>query len=150
LTTVQVEPWSAMVEEAKQLFPLHWREIAVHQETIPMDMDEARYLALEAGGMLHVVTVRSGNRLVGYCIAFVLPHMHYKTTLMGMVDMYFILPEFRRGAGARLFLELERSLKARGVVKAISSCKVHQDHTALFEALGWKWTDKTFCKVIGA
>lgn len=150
MTTVQVEPWSAMLPEAEGLFPLHWRELAVRQDKIKISIDRERYAILEQKNMLHVVTVRVDGRLVGYAVAFVLPHMHYKDAGdMAMTDMYFILPEFRRGAGLKLFLEFERSLKARGVVNAMTSCKVHSDNTEFLEGLGWQWTDKTFCKYLG-
>lgn len=147
---MQVETWSAMVEEGKELFPLHWKEIAVFQDKYQMCMDYARYAALEQANMIHVITVRDGSKLVGYTICFVMPHMHYKDAgAMAYTDMYFILPEYRKGCGARMFMELARSLKERGVVNVMTSCKVHFDHTEMLEKLGWEWVDKTFWKYLG-
>jgi len=136
------------------LFPLHWRELAVNQHAVKIDLDREKYANLEKQDMLHVVTVRASfgtnpNKLVGYAIAFLMPHMHYKSSgPMAMTDMYFVLPEFRRGAGLKMFREYERSLRAKGILCAITSCKVHQDHQAFLEALGWTWTDKTFIKLL--
>lgn len=115
-----------------------------------MAVDEEKYSALDQRGMLHIVTVRSDARLVGYAIAFVMPHMHYKDAGdMAYTDMYFVLPDYRNGSGVKLFMELERSLRERGVVNVFTSCKVQQDHSLLFERLGWVWQDKTFSKYIG-
>ena len=107
---------------------------------------------MEKSGILHIVTIRSTGRLVGYYIAFVLPHhVHYsKAGIMAFTDIYYILREFRTGGtGTKLFIEAERTLRNRGVVKAYLSCKVHDDHTALFEGLGWKKTDYAFTKMLG-
>ncbi len=150
MITVRVESWSHMLPEAKELFPLHWKELAIEQEHIKIDMDAELYELLEKQNALHVVTVRSAGKLVGYIIGFLRTHMHYKSSgLMALTDMYFILPEYRNGSGVRMFMEYERTLKARGVVNAITSCKNHLDQTELLQKLGWTWTDKTFCKYLG-
>jgi hypothetical protein len=87
------------------------------------------------------------RRLIGYFVGFLFPHPHYfGSGLWGMTDMYFVLPEFRNGVGVRLFVAFENELRARGCVQAVTSCKLHEDHTALLEKLGWTWTDKTFQK----
>ena len=150
MIAVQVESWSSMLPEARELFPLHWKELAVFQEHIKIGLDEAKYNALEQAGILLTLTARADGRLVGYYTWFLMPHPHYGTSgPMGMTDMYFILPEFRRGAGAKLFIKSEHALRERGVIKAITSCKVEHDHTALLERLGWTLTDFTFCKYLG-
>lgn len=145
----RVERWPDALPEMERLFPLHWRELAVNQHAIKIDLDREKYANLDRQDMVHLVTARSGTCLIGYAIAFIMPHMHYKSAgPMAMTDMYFILPEFRHGAGVKLFREFERSLRARGIRQAITSCKLHQDHTQLFEKLGWTWTDKTFVKLL--
>lgn len=150
MIAIQVEPWSSMLPEARFLFPRHWKELAVFQDEIKIGLDEAKYAALEQAGILLVLTARDAGCLVGYYIWFLMPHPHYSASgPMGMTDMYFVLPEYRRGVGAKLFIASEKALKERGVVKAITSCKVQEDHTPLLERLGWIWTDKTFCKYLG-
>jgi Acetyltransferase (GNAT) family len=149
LIAVQVETWSQMLPEARPLFPLHWKELAVFQDHIKIDLDEAKYNALEQAGILLTLTARKDARLVGYFTWFLMPHPHYRQYLMGMTDMYYVLPEFRRGAGAKLFIKSEAALRERGVIKAITSCKVEHDHTRLLERLGWILTDFTFCKLLG-
>ncbi len=149
--TFQIENWEKFFADVQPIFPLHWAELALDQDAVKLGIDNERYLQMQAAGMLHILTMRSAGELVGYYIAFVLPHTHYKDAgLMAFTDIYFVLPEFRKGpTGMALFIEAERTLKERGVKKAYLSCKVHMDHSKLFEALGWTFTDKSFTKYIG-
>jgi methylase of polypeptide subunit release factors len=150
MITYQVETWASMLPEASQIFPRHWEELALNQDKIKDDLDYERYALLAEKGNLHVVTARSNGILVGYAIFIIMTHGHYKSSgLMALSDMYYVLPEFRNGTGTRMFCEIERSLKEKGVILAMTSCKVHQDHSELFEKLGWQFSDKTFIKYLG-
>jgi GNAT superfamily N-acetyltransferase len=140
-----------VVKEMRPLWLLHWQEMALDRGRIQPDADEARYAALDQAGMLHLATARERTgRLVGYWVSFLLPHLHYKSAgLMAYVDMYWVMPAYRRGGcGAKLLLMVERSLQRRGVVKYYLSTKAHQDHGALFERLGWKLSDRVFTKIL--
>ena len=144
---IQVENWSDCIEEMETIFPLHWKELARFQEQIPMKCDRERYANLEKIGALLLITARVEEKIVGYFVAFLFPHLHYAGAgLWGLTDMYFVLPAFRKGIGLKLFLAFERELRARGVTQAVTSCKIHEDHSELLQKLGWTWTDKTFQK----
>lgn len=135
------------MEEMELLFPQHWKELARFQDEIALKCDRERYAALEKAGALLLITARNEGTLIGYFVGFLFPHLHYcGSGLWGMTDMYFVLPEFRKGTGLKLFVAFERELRARGVTQAVTSCKVHEDHTELLTKLGWTWTDKTFQK----
>jgi hypothetical protein len=149
--SIAVQPWSECVEEMETLFPLHWKELARFQDLIPMKCDRERYANLEKIDALLLITARAEGRLVGYFVGFIFPHMHYAGSgLWGITDMYFVLPEYRRGTGLKLFVAFERALRDRGCVQAVTSCKIHEDHTEFLTKLGWTWTDKTFQKHLGA
>ena len=73
----------------------HWEELAV-DKVIPLDMNHEVYTEMESKGMLHIVTARNENKIVGYHIGLIAPHLHYKSAgLMCYEDMYYLLPEFR-------------------------------------------------------
>jgi hypothetical protein len=149
LISFQLEKWAGFYPDAKPLFDRHWRELALNQAEIPIDCDVERYQQMEDLGILLVLTARSGERLAGYLLSFLMPHLHYKSSgKMAITDMYFMLPEFRRGTGAQLFLEWERVLRSRSIKLAMTSCKVHQDHSRLFTRLGWTHSDNTFVKLL--
>ncbi len=147
--TFQVVKWREFYPEAKPLMREHWEEIAIDRERIPLSLNEERYQQLADLGMLHVLAAREGAELAGYYVALLLPHIHYQDAgLMAFTDFYFLAPRFRRGhAGVQMFVEAERTLREAGVVKAYLSCKAHRDISPIFEALGWKFSDKSYTKV---
>lgn len=150
MITFHVERWRDVLPEMWPLFPLHWEEMALDRDLIKIDMDVERYAKLDEMNMIHVTTVRDSGTLVGYVICFIITHMHYfKAGEMALADMYWLSPDYRKGlTGMRMFQLMEESLKERGIVRAHMSCKIHQDHTKLFERMGWKLTDLTFGKVL--
>jgi hypothetical protein len=148
----QVERWASFYPDAKPLMQRHWEEIALDRENIKLSLDEARYQGMDDAGILHILAMRDEGRLVGYYLAFLLPHVHYKEAgLMAFTDIYFVQPESRQATnGIQIFIEAEKSLREKGVVKAYLSTKVHHDNSPIFEALGWKLSDKSFTKYLGA
>lgn len=147
--TIQVEKWATFWPDSKDVFPLHWRELALYQEDFPLSIDEKKYEILDKGDFLLILTAREEGKLIGYYLWFLMPHPHYAASgPMGMTDMYFVLPWHRGGVGTKLFIASEAELRKRGIVKAITSCKAHQDHSALFERLGWELTDYSFSKIL--
>lgn len=150
MVSIKTETWKAIDGEIEEVAASHWAELALDKLLFQRDLDHERYLKMDELGLMHVVTARDGSRLVGYIICFVMPHMHYKSSgLVALADMYFLLREYRKGGlGLRMFREMERGLKARKVIRAHMSCKVHENHTKLFEGMGWTLTDLTFSKLL--
>lgn len=149
MVTIQTERWAQFYPDSRQVFPEHWRELALHQSHIPLSIDEEKYAALDNLGVLLILTARDEGKLVGYYLWFLMPHPHYLSSgPMGLTDMYFVLPEYRKGTGAKLFIVSEQELRRRGAIKAITSCKVHEDHGRLLELLGWELSDYTFVKLL--
>lgn len=151
VVTFAVERWGTFYPDAQALFPLHWREVALTQEAVPLDMDVERYAALDTAGILHIVTGRDAGRLVAYHTALLMGHLHYKSTLHALVDLYYIHPLWRRGATAlRLFGVAHRALKARGVVKVMSGSKLHSglDMGRLFTFMGYELAEHQYTKLL--
>ena len=104
---------------------------------------------MAASGMLRCITCRSDERLIGYIIFIVTPHLHYKSCMTAIEDLYFVTKEFRKGrVGIMLFKYAEKVLKERGVQRIVMHTKVHLDNSKLFEYLGYKMTDKVFSKML--
>jgi GNAT superfamily N-acetyltransferase len=77
--------------------------------------------------------------------------LHYKSTLHGLVDLYYLLPAYRKGrAGIRLFQEAERALRAWGVVKLQTATKLHAhlDMSRLLAWLGYTNVEKVYSKLL--
>lgn len=147
--TYQVESFEECKDEFEPFVMIHWGELGLTKEDVPIDFDWERFFEQERKGKLHTVTVRKDGKLVGYHIAFLGSHPHYKSTLHAMTDLYYLLPELRQGrTGLKLFKFAEEKLKELGVVKIYTGCKVILDHTRLFEYLGYEFSDKQFIKIL--
>jgi len=145
-----VEKWSDCLAELRPLFSLLWADVAVDKDRFVAKCDEVKYKALEDLNMLHLVTVRDGEKLVGYYLVFITPNGHYDGAgPMAFTDMYYVLKEYRRGnTGMKLFAFAEETWRAKGCVKAYTSHKLHRDRSAMLKALGWKATDLIYSKVL--
>lgn len=145
------ESWSQVRHEIAPLWQRHHDELVQDKDRVPLAPDLAKYQAQDTAGSLHIVTARRRGALVGYVVAIVETHLHYRRTLCAFFDLYYLLPEHRAGwAGVRLFIEAERALKARGVQKLFSGTKLWQDASPIFERLGWVETERLFTRWIGA
>lgn len=147
--SIQVENFGDIVGEMQPLLQRHWRELALDHEHVPLDPDWPRYAAMEAQGQLSVVTVRSKGELVGYSIMFVMPGLHYRQTLHGVMDVFWLAPEHRgHFGGIRLFKRVEAELKRRGVRRIFVGSKLHKDSSRLFSALGYWPIEQWFSKMV--
>jgi hypothetical protein len=148
---IQEELLDGCFDELQPLISRHWLEVDPDQEEVPLAVDWNRLREMLGSKLAFLLTVRDDNVLVGYLLGMVGPHLHYRLTLCGMTDAYWIAPDYRRGTtGLRLFIEAERSMKARGAVKLIGQSKtaVENDVSALFEYLGWSKAELIFTKVV--
>ena len=121
------EAFHAIAHELPPLFMQHWRELALNRDAIPLDPDWDKYYQLDVDGVLRVLTIRvPSGQLVGYVFLMVGPHLHYKSTLWGHVDMYFLDPVYRQGwTGVRLFKALIKDARIMGVVNLTLATKLH-------------------------
>lgn len=140
-----VQSWSA---DADALIYAHWQELGLDLD-LEIAPDFEKMKILEKLGMFKVLTARSEGRLVGYLLAVINAHLHYRTSApMFIVDAYYIAPEHRDGTGARMMYFAESIAKSIGAIKIYTSCKVHRDHSKLFLALGYRLSDYAFTKRI--
>ena len=134
------------LEEMSALWDEHYEELCVHKE-FELDPDLDVYRVMADKGMLRVVTVRADDALVGYMVFIVKPHLHYKSTLIAIEDLYFLKKEYRQGRiGIRMFKYAEEALARLGVQLIVIRTKVHLDNSRLLEYLDYKFTEKVYMK----
>lgn len=148
--------WEQFSQTTKQYTPLfmeHWRELALNQDTIPLDPDFTRYFQMELVGLLHVLAVRDAGRLVGYAFLIVCPHLHYASSRWAALDMFWLKPAYRKGwSGVRLFRHVEQRARELGAVVLSGTEKQHfangKQHRvgALFEFLGYDPIETVYAK----
>lgn len=150
MRTVQLESFTDRLEELKTLLPLHYEELALNKDKVPLVPQYDIYLARDQRGELVFLTMRENGQLIGYFIGFVAPGLHYKTCLTCTMDIFYIHPDKRNGrAGIMLFKAVEEELKRRGVMRWFVGSKVHKDASVLFERLGFNRVEVYYSKWIG-
>lgn len=146
----QVERVTDVLDEIKPLLEEHWREIALYRDRFPLNPDYEKYKTLDAAGMAHVVTARDQGRLIGYCISFIMPHLHYQDCIIAMNDILFITKEYRHGrTGMKLISFAEQDLARRGVHRFIIHVKRSHDFGPMLERMDFTETERNWEKLIG-
>ena len=150
MITYQVESWDQYAADCAPLWVEHYQEIAGDKARMPMRPDVARFRRLEAAGQLQIMVARKSGAMVGYMLFAVSPHPHYADVLCGFEDAYFLTKSERRGlAGVRLISHSIRSLKARGVKRAMIHTKKAKDMGRVLSFLGFDHTDEIYSCWIG-
>lgn len=146
MITFQRESLAEWAKDIDPLAPLHYEELSLDGFK-PLLFTE-KYLEAEQHDILCIATMRDDGKMVGYLFAALIPHLHYADSgLMGQVDMYFVHPDYRKGnIGIRFIRFAEEILRKKGAVKLYASCKVHRDLQPLWEACGYRFSDKVFTK----
>jgi hypothetical protein len=152
MISAQVEPFMAQVTELKGLLGLHYAELALNKDKVPLDPQWEIYDLHEQRGSLVYVTLRDAGELIGYVICFVAPGLHYRTCLTATMDILFVSPARRDqfAKGALLLIDaLETALRARGVQRWFMGTKLHKDIGAIFKRRKFEPVEMTYTKWIG-
>lgn len=150
MLTCHVESFEERLAELQVLLPLHYRELALNQDKVPLQPQYHVYIERERAGGLLFITLRDAGELVGYFIGFIAPGLHYSTCLTCTMDIFYVHPERRSGsAGVRMFRFVEAELKRRGVQRWFMGSKVHADASALFKRIGAAPVETYYSKWIG-
>lgn len=149
--TFHVEPWTAFKTEAADLFVKHWKEVALNQDAIPLDIDFATLDAFDAHGCLHLVVARDDDgTIAGYWLGVLRPHLHYRNSLTAYTDVFYIRQESRKDVWAFLHMLafVERTVKAKGAERLFISSKAHKDLSPIFEHAGMTRTEVLYTKLL--
>ena len=132
------------------MLDLHYEELALNRDKVPLSPQYDEYLRRDAFGMVVTITLRKDGQLVGYWIGFKAPGLHYSTCLTLHMDIFFVHPDYRDGsAGIKLFKAMEKEAKRQGVQRLFVGSKVHKDASRLFEALEYTKVERTYSAWLG-
>ena len=121
-----VEEWPGPAPELTELFQIHWKEIALFHDEIPLAPRWERYESLALSGQLLYITLRDRGTLVGYFIGFFDKTLHYGETLKLLMDIMYVRAEARgHFGGFKLLRMAEREARKRKVVLLAMSRKMH-------------------------
>lgn len=122
-----------------------------------LDPDWQRFIQLEDAGLFRVWAGRTETGLlVAYLAFFVQPHLHYRSTLTAVEDLFMLSAPYRRGMnGVRLFTTALEALRALGVKRIICHSKVHFQAERegggleiLFNRLGFVHSDQIWSRIL--
>lgn len=150
MITAQIEKLDQCLEEMKPLFPLHWEELAIHTDKMPLAPRYDIYYARERAGELVMPILRENGKIIGYWPTFLAPGLHYGTTLTATMDILWVQPD-RRGSdcGKLLFDVLHKELKRRGVKLWVAGSKDHKQIEWFLTMLGFEPFERYFSMWIG-
>lgn len=150
MVTFMLENFEAQVDELKEIIPLHYEELALNKDKVPLSPIWEQYFNLERAGKLVFAVAREEGAMVGYFIGFVQPNLHYSTCLTCTMDIFYVHPNHRGNrTGIRLFQFVEKELRRRGVQRWFVGSKLHKDCGALFEYLKFAPIETYYSKWIG-
>lgn len=150
MLTPHLESFTERLSELKMLLPMHYEELALNKDKVPLDPMFEVYLEREKAGQLIFATLRSEGKLVGYFVGFIMPHLHYRTCLTCTMDVFYLSPESRgQRGGLMLFKFVRQELKRRGVKRWVVGSKCHKDASVLFEALGMNKIEIYYSEYLG-
>lgn len=122
--TFQIEALDSCWNELMVIASQHWNETEGFRRGEPFAPSYARYIECERIGFFAMFTARDGEKLAGYSGIYVTQSMHSQCRI-AVEDQWFLLPEYRKGRNAIMFVKyVEGALAARGVTAIQMSAKI--------------------------
>lgn len=133
-------------QEMSKLFVEHWKENESHASSNPPTPLIDAYKQLESSGFVVAFGAFDDDEIVGYCIAFVLPHLHYGF-LYGNHDILFLRKKYRSGStGLKLISKVTQECKRLGAKFMLWHAKPNTTMDALLIKTGAKLEETIYLK----
>lgn len=126
--------------ELDDMLKLHVEELSKFSSKL--DPDWNVYQKLEDNNLLHIVTARDNEKLVGYYVSIIATHHHYKNSIIAENDIHYVLPEYRKGwLGYKFLKQVIQFLKKRKVDIILHTMKEDHSYLPITKRLGFKLID---------
>jgi GNAT superfamily N-acetyltransferase len=141
----------------EDLAVLHWEEVEIDKEEIPLDLNFDMARAFERAGQFRAAGLRRDGELIGYAVFVIMAPMFHRTILHAFCEGIYVDPPYR-GHGLALVLWCERTLAEEGVRRIYISERISADLSdnnkparlgALLTALGYTMSERRHSKVLG-
>tara|TARA_R110002167_G_scaffold284302_1_gene489455 strand:- start:3332 stop:3784 length:453 start_codon:yes stop_codon:yes gene_type:complete len=145
----QQEFLSQVEEDIKPLLEKDWLEIEHNKSVKTLDPDWDAYYNIESSNMLRIFTARDNIKLVGYFVVLLIPSLHNKGLVQGVVDIIYLDKEYRKGfTGYKLFKFSEKCLREDNIkVIHVTTTEVNPIDPIL-DRLGYSKIETKFEKVL--
>jgi GNAT superfamily N-acetyltransferase len=139
-------------EDAYDLVRMHWEELAINKDTVPMDPNVEQFEELQKTNVLHNLVVYHEGKIIGYSFIIVTPALHYKSTVFAQVDVVYVHPDYRGvdGIGMELLKRTELLAKNLGAKVIVHHAKPHMPQIIKpLEYLDYSLYEHMYGKYIG-
>lgn len=114
------------LDEAQELLYKHWQELANNKDSIKLSTDRIKYQQLQDAGILKNIVVYKDNKIIGYSVLLIQPHLHYSNNVYAYVDVIYVDKEYRvTSVGAKLLILTEKLAKEEGADVILHHAKPH-------------------------
>jgi GNAT superfamily N-acetyltransferase len=132
------------------LCELHWEELANNKDAIKLNPDINKYTVLQQSGSLANAVIYDDEKIVGYTVLIVTPHLHYQNDKYAYVDVLFLKPDYRNSRLGLKLVDLSEEL-ARDFGASIILHHVKPHHPTLAKIIqkkGFKHAETVYGKLL--
>jgi ribosomal protein S18 acetylase RimI-like enzyme len=109
-------PAAIFLEEGKDIIQRHWDELENNKDKIQLNPDVKQYELLQNNNILHNLVAYKHDKMIGYSVIYIHPHVHCAGSVYASVDVIYVVPECRNTRiGAKLLLATEKLCKDKKV-----------------------------------
>lgn len=149
MVELTIEDFCEIGDQLEPLFQTHYDEIANNKEVKKIAPDWDTYRVLTDHERCIAVVAWDGDEIVGYTVAFLYPHPHYKDCIVAANDLFYVRPEYRRqGVASMMISFMEEQAAAYGATVHTMHMKPYHDFSTLMERLGYYEEEVLWEKVI--
>lgn len=144
---IREEYVSDKFEEIKSLTEEHWQEITLNKELMKLKPVYKAYELMDQYKSALSLFAYVDEKLVGYSINFVHPHLHYADLMTCHNDLLFLSPAYRNSPiGLKLIRETVKKAKERGAKVMSWHAKKGSTLDKLLERMDYKVQDIVYYK----
>lgn len=126
----------------------HYQELTLNKEVVKLKPRWDTYKALDHADKFVALTARDGSDLVGYNAFFVDRHMHYEDLVVAMNDVFYLHPDYRRGATALRFLRFSEAFLKDRAHKVAYHFKATNNFGPILTRLGYSPEEGVAAKLL--
>lgn len=128
----------------------HYKEVAMYQDKIKLNVDWKAYELLEKNDKLRIMTWRENMELIGYNVFFLNQNAHYQDHLYAVNDIIYVRPD-HRGPEVKVFIDAcEQAMVDEGVSVITYHMKEQKPFHALMEWAEYDHAEHVYMKYIGS
>lgn len=133
------EESSSAIINRTDFLEMHYEELALHKDAIPLKPDYERYYSLEEKNQLKVFTLTTDEGImIGYAVFIIGPMLHYKSTICAANDLLYIEKSYRQGmTGIKFIKYCEAKMKDCGAHKITWHIKESNNFFPILKRMGY-------------